>query len=553
MASSAAIRLDRSRLALVTEEAFTKGLPSTVSQEWRSQGLRYAEYWRWIDGLVWEEYDRTAIVEKGQEYPLIFPLQMNPLHTAALLHRNALFGEVPDNGEPMVRTIAMPRRKPGQQEGPEEAAKLSAEKVSMILSMIWEQSNGRSVMLDAGYVSQALGGAVFQVTYEPRNLDLAQGLPVVFRQIEPEFFLPVYSMNNRWDLLEARIGRRIDAYEAKEIYGVAIQGESGFYMEKWTRQRVDVTIDGQPVGLRFVIDGKVIEIPLSNEHGLGFVPFVYIPHDVVGQFYGVPLMHQLPNMLKELNGRAADVGDAMRNAIERIYVVTNADTADLRVKNLGNGIKVIATGREMAGTQGKKIEHVPPPDLPQGTMEFLKFLERQTWHAMFTPSVAYGEDEGSQRSALTLAFRMWPLTSHIRAERSLWNDGLRALSRMALRMLMVKQTAPGFDVSEGTPWRVMPEDLAHSLIFDWAPMIPRDRESDQNLIILRHQEGLLSTETAIVMNGDVQDPKGEVEKINQEKKDEAELEAKYAVKNQPGQPEGAISDKQPPVATVETE
>jgi len=50
------------------------------------------------------------------------------------------------------------------------------------------------------------------------------------------------------------------------------------------------------------------------------------------------------------------------------------------------------------------------------------------------PAVAYGEDEGSQRSSLTLVTRMWPLVSHVKMERSFWTTGLHVLNNMILKM-----------------------------------------------------------------------------------------------------------------------
>lgn len=550
MASTRAMRLTRTRQLLISHPEMVEGLPDAIASEFRTQQFLYDQYWQWMDGKVWDDIDKYFVAQKGKEPPLIFPVQLNPLYIAALIHRNSLFGEVPDSGGPMVRHVALP--KVDAKGNTSDKARENAKFVGEVLEQIWYQSNGRSVMLDAGFVSQAIGGCVFKVSYEPWNQFLEPGLPIAFRSIEPEFFLPIASMTDRWNLLEARLGRQIDRYEAEEVYGVKTNSDTVLYLEVWKRNSVRVTINGIPAIRRV---GNA-EVQLSSEHNFGCVPFVYIPHESLGQFYGVPIVHQIGNLLKELNGRAADVGDAVRNSIERMYIATNTDAGDIVVTDLGDGIKVMATGREMAGTQPKRIEHVAPPDLPAGTMDFLKFLERQTWHAMSTPAVAYGEDEGSQRSALTLAFRMWPLTSHIRNERSLWTEGLRVMARMAMEILLKKQTTDFGDLTTDTNWKISKEHLGHRIMMDWAPMIPRDRESEVNQLILRHQDSQLSARTSISMMDDIPDPDREIKLIREEQEESLKMEAQYTVNKAPGsgnKQEGALSDNQPPIAKVEVE
>jgi hypothetical protein len=549
--STRALRVLRNSSQIVATSEIGDGLPPELVSEWRQQLALYDQYWAWMDGKVWDQVDRYFVSQKGQELPLLFPLQLNPIYTAALIHRNALFGEAADTGNPMVQPIAIPKNKYGDgEEGvtvtPE--ARVTARQVTDLLEALWYQSNSRASMLDAGFISQALGGTVFKVSYEPYNTFLDPAYPVAFREIEPEFFLPVYGMYDRWNLIEARIGRMIDGYEAKRIYNVETSLRKVLYLETWSRNELKVTVNNEPASIQR--DGQWF--PLSHEHKYGFVPVVYIPHEIIGQFYGVPIVHQIGNLVKEFNGRAADIGDAVRNSIERMYILTNADVNELKIKHLESGIKVMASGKEMAGTQAKKVEHVAPPDLPQGTMDYLKFLRDSIWHGSSTPAVAYGEDEGSQRSALTLAFRMWPLTSHIRGERSLWTEGMRVLGNMALKILSMKQDGEGAyrNVAEGTPYKVTDKHLGHILKMDWAPMIPRDRESEVNQLILRHQDEQLSTRMSLEKQGDIDDVDAELKEIVEEREERAKLEAKYAVQAKGA---GAPSDTSQEPAKVETD
>ena len=552
--SSRALRLNRNRNNLVAEADIANDLPSVLVDEWRQQLVKYQNYWQWMDGQVWETVDMHASAQAGKAPPLLFPVQLNPIYTAAKIHRNTLFGEVPDTGVPLFKPRAIPKRWGSTSEEKHKSSKENAQFVTDILDAVLYQSNSRSMMMNAGFVSQALGGTVFKVAYEPWNTNLMPGLPVRFIELEPEFFLPIYTVTDRWHLLEARVGRMIDSYESAERYGVETDRKRVLYLETWKKDTVEITVDGKPA-VR-MINGAAV--PLSSTHDWGFVPFVYIPHEIVGQFYGVPIVHELANLLKEFNGRVADVGDAVRNSIERLIMLTNADPGDIRIKNLDSGIRVIATGKEMSGTQGKKMDLVGSVDLPQGTSDYIDFLKKEVWHSLSTPAVAYGEDEGSQRSALTLAFRMWPLTAHIRSERSLWTDGWRILCEYALKILRAKQVGDYGDLTKGTPWKVTDDHLGHMLTMDWAPMIPRDRESEINQLILRHQDQQLSTEGAMEKSGDVQDIAEELKRIAEEKEEAYKLEAKYAPKPAAGGTTTAkkkkpATDTQQPVGKVETD
>lgn len=552
--SSRALRLNRNRSNLAAEADIASELPSILIDEWREQLVKYSNYWQWMDGQVWETVDMSAQTQAGKAPPLLFPVQINPIYSAAMIHRNTLFGEVPDTGVPLFKPRAIPKRWGKSNEDAGTKSKEDAEFVTDLIDAVMYQSNSRSSMMDAGFISQALGGFVFKVAYEPWNRNLMPGLPIAFRQVEPEYFLPIYSVSDRWHLIECRVGRMIDRYEAAERYGVSTNRDRVLYLEIWRKDTVKITVDGQPA----MIKVGDIEVAQSSVHNWGFVPFVYIPHEQVGQFYGVPIVHELANLLKEYNGRVADIGDAVRNSIERLIIMTNADAGDLKIKNMDAGIKVLSTGKEMSGTQGKRVDLVGSVDLPQGTSDYIQFLKKEVWHALSTPAVAYGEDEGSQRSALTLAFRMWPLTAHIRAERSLWTEGWRVLCDYALKILFMKQTGDYGDLAEGTPWKVTKDHLGHMLTMDWAPMIPRDRESEINQLILRHQDKQLSTEGAMEKSGDIQDIAEELKRVKEETEEAYKLEAKYtpAPATSSGgaaKKKGAKTDTQQPVGKVETD
>ena len=62
-------------------------------------------------------------------------------------------------------------------------------------------------------------------------------------------------------------------------------------------------------------------------------------------------------------------------------------------------------------------------DLPSGSFDFVSSVVDFSRYSGDTPPVAYGVDEGSQRSGMTLSFRMWPLIHNGRTQRAFIADG----------------------------------------------------------------------------------------------------------------------------------
>jgi hypothetical protein len=140
----------------------------------------------------------------------------------------------------------------------------------------------------------------------------------------------------------------------------------------------------------------------------------------------------------------------------------------------------------------------------------------------FIPAVADGEDEGSQRSALTLAMRMWPLLSHTSMERVYWTDALSLLDGMILRI--------GKEHSLGG---ITEELLGMRIERRWAPMLPRDREVFINELVNRAGGNLGSIKHLLSLLDDIEDPEGEWEAIKVQIKEMAEAMPKPI--QQPGQ------------------
>lgn len=151
------------------------------------------------------------------------------------------------------------------------------------------------------------------------------------------------------------------------------------------------------------------------------------------------------------------------------------------------------------------------------------------------PPVAYGVDEGSQRSSATLILRMWPLIAHAQIERAYWTVGLNCLFVYALHILTIKESKLfGKEIKK---FRVKQ---------DWFPYLPKDRESIINEANTRFAGKMSSLEKIFELLGDVDDPEEEKKLILDFQRELAELQAEFQTT-----PFGGVkpANKQVPLST----
>jgi len=449
--------------------------------EWNSQLVDYYSYWDHFDG-TW--LDDTV---GGDSKALLYPLQLNPFNMACLLHAGFLFGEIADPASPLVSAVVEPW---GQNSSAQERD--LAQRLTDLVNRVWYENDGRSVMQEAGIICQVLGGCVFGVAYDPFRE--AGFLPVRIDHVMPEYFYPVWAPNHYFNLVEAIIAFEISSLQAQELYGVEASYTNALYTEHWTRQHYETTVDGKPASW--------YGIPLSGVPIANLVPYTYIPHIRVGSFYGTSLLDRKLDLAKEINLVWADLGDIVGENARALPAVGN--TQKITVRRLDGGYVILDLGRSIPGMGDPWIKYPSTAETNASMTEWAQKLLDTARTEAYTPPVCYGLDEGSQRSALTLAFRMIPLISHIRQERNNWTAGLGQVARRILFTAIAKGVVEGVDLSVMQRLRVWQ---------DWAPILPRDREQEVNEIILRHNAHLISPEQALQRLGDVRDIKTEMNLI----------------------------------------
>jgi hypothetical protein len=455
--------------------------------EYSRNQARYNEEESWFSGTALDE-----VIQTGKTQVDKYPIKVNPIYGAVLKHAYALFGEFPDDAEgplvhPKVKNV-------------DGTTTAETKHVEDVLYQMWTENNGGSLQMESGVISQVYGGCALRLAHDPLDDDLETKIRI--EMVRPREFIGIPREDNPWALKEAWLVREITRKTAAE-YGVAISRGKGWYLERWTPQEYFVVINNVPLG--FTIGDEVYKV--GGRNPFGFVPFVYIPHIRYGGFYGDSLIRDsVKGLCRELNARLADAGDAVSDDTHSYGVMANTRGMP-QVVEIAPGFRVVNLGMTqniVGGEAEPKLEFPSKPKVSEPALKLNDILYDQFRREVYVPAVADGEDEGSQRSSLTLTTRMWPLISHVKQERTFWSTGLRAVNRMALKMMAVKGL-------QG----ITPEHARMRLSSKWFPVLPRDREMLINELSVRAAANIGSLEHLLELAGDVENVPQEMERIQQ--------------------------------------
>lgn len=452
-------------------------------EEFSSLQTKYTEAERWYSGDVLAD-DKTTSGTKVD----LYPLRVNPIPAIVQKHTFALFGESSDDDKPLVYPKVS---------ASSEAKKKLAEHVEDTLWQVWFENNGRALQLENGLRSQIYGGCIFRLHYD--STDFYRTIPLRIEAVHPRWFVGKPDFNDYWRFKEAWFVKPISIEDARD-YGVVPESEDVWLIEKITPTTQEAWVNNQPA--RMLVGEKWIDF--GKENPFGFVPVVYIPHIRTDSFYGENVFDNVKSMIKEYNLRFADYGDAVNQDSHPDFAMKNIRGTPQPVK-ITRGVTAIDLGSSPSlGTNEKdpNLWSLRTPLASPTMSDLLHEIFDQIRRDAFLPKVADGEDEGSQRSGLTLAMRMLPLLWHAFLERTFWTVGLNILSRMMLKMLEIKGEA-GITLIHAT-MRIKQE---------WATVLPRDREMLVNEAVLRKQANLGSIQTLLTLLGDVDDTKAEIKDI----------------------------------------
>lgn len=484
-----------------------RDLPEFPYNEYYENLERYDELESWFSGEALE-----ATQEQASKEIDVYPLRINPIRSAAYKHAYALWGEFPEDSSAWLA--------PTRPIYTEEKDRTAAEIVEKALFDVWHNNNGAALQMENGTISQVYGGCVFKVSWDGSNKR------VRIEIIHPKEFVGIPYYTNMWSLKEAWVVRKIDKKAALE-YDIDIYDDEAYYIEMWTPSEYQILINNQPI----IYENNGAKKIFGGTNPFGFVPFIYIPHQRSGSgFYGDSMITDAAiGIVKEQNLRVADAGDAVNDESHSILAMRNVRGTPGIVK-LANRISVVNLGsnQTVTGTPDQPdLFAVNRSSVSTAMLNLTSELQNQFRREVMVPAVAEGEDEGSQRSALTLSVRMWPLTSHTKSERALWTTGLIRLNEMILNILFKKGKA-----------NLQKEHLDYKLKVKWYPILPRDQQAFVEEIVARSGVNLGSPEHLLQLLGDVDD----IEMVMRQMRDWIQFQAQ--VKTPPPQVEGGTNGSQ---------
>jgi hypothetical protein len=294
-----------------------------------------------------------------------------------------------------------------------------------------------------------------------------------------------YNVFPRWHpinvdrILECWIVVPIDRAEAELAYGVNLGNlpNETVYVEHWTETSYETLIG------EYRLDN------FSGANPWGFVPVEYVPRVRQEGFYGLPLSEDVMGLQDELNARLADIGDNINNAAHPIRWIRNYRGDPHKDFEMGSDA-MWNLGNSVAGQDPPEAGVLPAQSEPPSSFNFINFLMDVSRNVAGTSPVAFGEDEGSQRSGVTLVLRLWPLIQQAKATRLFWRDGLGSLSKKVLYMVDYRDTQDAYQ-----------KLIDHTVTPNFADLVPQDRQLLIDEIIKRAQESLISPEEAIAHFG----------------------------------------------------
>jgi hypothetical protein len=426
-----------------------------------------------------------------------FPIKINPLKGTCRKHTTVLFGLTIDS----IRLGALPIKIiPNTNK---EKDRAHAKEVAQKVSDIFTANNAMSLFIENGIKSQYLGGCIFAVRWRPDLQKIELTAPGASE------FIAIPDGTNYFSLKEAWIVREITATEARS-YNSDFTDESQkyYYVEHWTRTTYKITVNDVVI----LYNGEAME----GENPFGVVPMVYIPHIRDDGFYGSSLVTDaVKGIIKEMNLRWADLGDAISDDAHEILAVRNVQNG-IKPILLGDGRTVLDLGSSNSlvpgGDDKPDLVAIKTQSASVPMITFGQILDGLYRREVDHPSVADGEDQGSQRSSLTLTTRMWPLVSHVEMERMFWTTGLKTLISIMLKFMAVKKI-------DG----IKENDAKIEFTIEWPPMLQRDREVLVNEVAIRGKNKIGSIKHLMGLFDDIEDPELEWKRILEETEQVAEI------------------------------
>lgn len=460
---------------------------------WSNQAEIYAAAYSYFTGEVLDTLAKTKTDDGEDSY--LYPLKINLIQPIVFMLHAALLGEYDDDN--VISWRARPR-------DDTEGAKTVADELGNFINQQFVQNDRDGLMVAQASTLQLYGGCIFRARYDPgAHTDTG----IIIEGIPPSEFYPVPDSVNPHRILEYFFVRSINRREAELMYGVTLKddgSQTAIYQEHWTEREYEVTVEGEQALSPYTGDPMKGPNPFVDPlTGRPFLPVEYIPawRAPISDFYGVCPVDCLTGLQDEINLQMANIGDTVaQNAHRQMWIKGMAQAPD-RLRLDPNTILNLGIG--VPNHTDPELGVVEAPSIPSGTADFVSSLVGMIRNLSFTPPVVWGEDEGSQRSALTLAFRMYQLIAKTRTSRVFLTSGFSSFAEK-LAMMAISKGLSG----------IGEQHLRHEVLTEFAPSMPQDRLEMIDEISKLAAAKMISPESAVELRG-VPDQDKEVELLKE--------------------------------------
>lgn len=388
-----------------------KFVGETTRDTWDQMISNSELYRRYFEGEIFDE-TIGEVVNSDPEKPLLYPVGLNLAKILALAQTDAMFGEWDDN------IVMFGVRNDIE---PTDADTSAIE----LAGRIMEDSNAASILWEIELDRNIFGGGAFKIEV---NMDSPS--KIKWKRLTRDQFFPVWNPADVDDLLEVYVVMSMTPEQAQQLYGFKPKSERSYVqrIEHWTKNHYETFIDGELVS------------DFSGVNPWGLVPFVYVPRYRFIDWYGEALTKDIIPVQDELNGRVADVAEAI-----------NYNAHPTRWgRNLPRGFngKNFPLAANAFWDLGRSMPNADPPEVgileataavQPGVFEYVNFLINWSRNAATSPPIAFGEDDGGgQRSGITLEIRMWPLIKATRRSRAYMIAGITRALKISAQILKQK-------------------------------------------------------------------------------------------------------------------
>jgi len=482
------------------------------SGEWSVRREAEYEYYRWYSGQKLAETSDAVDPTTNEQVPM-WPLGLNPIAKYCRIHRAVTIGAIDDYTDLPTKIVFVGLN--------ETMAQQSTDLVTSVLL----DNNAPVIFNEAALMTQIFGGHVFKAAFDPFNDMLAYRIRI--ESIRSPYFYPVPEPTDYWNLREAYIGYQITAQVAMDKYGIE-QPKSMWvlYMEHWTRNSFEITVDGQ---------APKVPGNFKGEHAYGRVPMVYIPHYRQGGFFGPSHVPDLIGLTREENARLADAGDSVYTETHPTPILRNV-TRDVSMRPFlsdGDG-NVISQAVDLGSAPNVANSHDPdafyldaPPQTIQSVAQLQSLLMQSALQQADVAPVLVGTDDTASGRITGPVSNMRAAASvqHAQSERLEFSTGLRHLANIIQRIAFAHQNqykALGIEMPiTKSHWTQQCKTI-------WPAMLPIEAAEKVTVLNSRLLAGGISLESYLE-ELHVQDVSGEADRIWADLQRKAEIAGSVAL------------------------